>query len=103
MYKVLILGGDSDHNLGDAAILAGLCECLATAHRSKVEITVTSALRHFRPIPGAQRVVRRGCSGAPALLGAARAADLIVVGGGGLLQDDDSRIKVPYWACRLAA
>src|SRR5687767_7161010 len=29
MTRVLILGGDSDFNLGDAAILTALCRCLA--------------------------------------------------------------------------
>src|SRR5262245_15491258 len=102
MEQVLILGGDSDHNLGDAAILAALCETLATAHRSNLEITITSSRRRDVLPAGVERVVRRGCSGAGALLAAAHRSDLIIVGGGGLLQDDDSRIKVPYWACRLA-
>jgi polysaccharide pyruvyl transferase WcaK-like protein len=36
------------------------------------------------------------------LLRAAPKQDLVVVGGGGLFQDDDSRVKMPYWAARIA-
>ncbi len=101
MRKVLIIGGDSDYNLGDAAILAALC-----AQFSRIgvhEITVTSALPNPRLPNGATAVLRRGTGGFASLLAAARRADLVVIGGGGLLQDDDSRVKMPYWASRVAA
>lgn len=101
MSKILILGGDSDFNLGDAAILEALCEGFAVAGAS--EIAITSSQPTPRTIRGVTRVLRRGPAGARALFATAAAADLVVVGGGGLFQDDDSRIKLPYWAARLAA
>jgi polysaccharide pyruvyl transferase WcaK-like protein len=101
MRKVLILGGDSDYNLGDAAILAAVCENLTT--RGNVEIAITSNRADQRFLRGVTRVVRRGFAGTADLMSAAHQADLIVVGGGGLFQDDDSRIKMPYWASRLGA
>lgn len=101
MSKILILGGDSDFNLGDAAILEALCERFAVA--GAAEIAVTSSQMTPRPIRGVTAVLRRGFSGSRALFATAAAADLVVVGGGGLFQDDDSRIKLPYWAARLAA
>jgi polysaccharide pyruvyl transferase WcaK-like protein len=101
MRKVLILGGDSDYNLGDAAILAALCARFSAAGAS--EIVVTSSRASPRLPAGATTVIRRGFAGTTALTRAALAADLIVIGGGGLLQDDDSRVKMPYWASRIAA
>jgi polysaccharide pyruvyl transferase WcaK-like protein len=99
--KILILGGDSDFNLGDAAILAGLCSQFGRAGAS--EITITSSRASPLLPPGATTAIRRGMRGAYALGKAARAADLIIIGGGGLFQDDDSRIKMPYWASRVTA
>lgn len=101
MRRVLILGGDSDYNLGDAAILAALCACFAKA--GAAEIIVTSALTQPRLPPGATGVLMRGLRAIPALMRAASGADLVVIGGGGLFQDDDSRVKMPYWASRTAA
>lgn len=101
MPKILILGGDSDFNLGDSAILAALCAQLRRAGAD--EITVTSSRSPPALPPGATSAVRRGVTGVYALGKTARAADLIIVGGGGLFQDDDSRIKMPYWAARVMA
>ena len=102
MTKILLLGGDADCNLGDAGILAAICQCLARVDPS-VAITIVSRRRRAHDLPGLVRVIEPGPGSFPALLAAARRQDLIVVGGGGLLQDDDSRIKVPYWASRLLA
>lgn len=99
MTKILILGGDSDYNLGDAAILAALCGALAADGH---QITVTSSRLPPLLPSGATAVIPRGFAGSRALLQAAYAADLVVIGGGGLLQDDDSRVKMPYWASRVA-
>jgi len=100
MRKVLILGGDSDYNLGDAAILAALCARFA--EDGATQVTVTSSRATPRLPPGATGVISRGFASTPDLLRAASAADLVVIGGGGLLQDDDSRVKMPYWASRVA-
>jgi polysaccharide pyruvyl transferase CsaB len=99
--RILILSGDFEENLGDAAILAGTCRSLE-ALRPGVEISV--AARDARRVPRepAVRSVPRGLAGLPALAGAARRADLILCGGGGLFQDDDSLVKMPYWALRVA-
>ncbi len=102
MARVLILGGDSDFNLGDTAILTALCLCLAAADR-RAEITITSSRpRQTVRLPETVRVIPRGGRGWRQLLQAARTSELIVVGGGGLFQDDDSRAKMPYWALRIA-
>jgi len=101
MTKILIIGGDSDYNLGDAAILAALCSRFAAS--GATSITVTSSLVEPRLPAGATAVIRRGLGGTAALMRTAHASDLVVIGGGGLLQDDDSRVKMPYWASRVAA
>ena len=110
MTSALIVGGDSDHNLGDAAILAALCHCLARS-RLRPAITITSAITsamsgqrrgagNGKALPGVERTISRSWRD---VLSSAREQDLVVVGGGGLFQDDDSRVKMPYWAARLAA
>jgi polysaccharide pyruvyl transferase WcaK-like protein len=101
MRKILILGGDSDHNLGDAAILSALCHTIVEAY-PMAAITITSAAASQRALPGVQHVIPRRPTSLPALVRAARSQDLIIVGGGGLFQDDDSRVKMPYWASKLA-
>lgn len=100
-HKVLILGGDSDHNLGDQAILHAFCEQLQHADPG-VQISIASSRWRADRFPGVRRVLPRGPAGLPATLRCARSQDLVIVGGGGLFQDDDSRIKMPYWAARLA-
>jgi polysaccharide pyruvyl transferase WcaK-like protein len=102
MSSVLILGGDSDFNLGDAAILESLCHSLQTADPD-VQITTTSRRGRQRRLPGVVRILPRGPASVPLHLRCAAEQDLVIVGGGGLLQDDDSRAKMPYWASRLAA
>lgn len=102
MTRVLILGGDTDFNLGDAAILAALCHCLATTD-PRAEITVTSWRPQQARLPGTVRVIPKGLRGWRQLLCAACVSDRIIIGGGGLFQDDDSRAKMPYWAFRIAA
>ncbi len=101
MGRVLILGGDSDFNLGDTAILTALCHCLM-ATNARAEITITSCRPQQARLPGTLRVIPRGGRGLKQLLQAARSSDLIIIGGGGLFQDDDSRAKMPYWALRIA-
>lgn len=100
MGQVLILGGDSDHNLGDDAILTALCQCLA-ARRPGVDIVVSGAAGRRLPGPTVRRVVPRGLHGLLPQLRAAAASDRVIIAGGGLFQDDDSRIKMPFWAARL--
>lgn len=102
MTKILILGGDADANLGDAGILAATCHRFVAAD-PRAAITIVSRRRRAGELPGLVGVIAPGPRHFGALLAAARRQDLIVFGGGGLLQDDDSRIKVPYWAARLAA
>jgi L-malate glycosyltransferase len=100
MTKYLILNGDSDFNLGDAAILEATCRALATADPG-AEITVTSALGSASRLPGVVEVIPRGPRGLPRLLASARRQHRVIVAGGGLFQDDDSWAKMPYWAVRL--
>lgn len=96
-YKVLILSGDSDYNLGDTAILTSICHCLHSIDK-RVKITVTSREQGWAKVPGIKRVIERRPGGIVDLIRSARHQDLIIVGGGGLLQDDDSRLKMPYWS-----
>jgi polysaccharide pyruvyl transferase WcaK-like protein len=104
MTRLLIIGGDTDHNVGDAAILAALCGAFVAAEPG-VRITVTSVRPASQAglLPGVIAVLPKGLAHWATQLHAARAQDLVLVGGGGLFQDDDSRIKMPYWAGRLAA
>lgn len=98
--KVLLLGGDADHNLGDQAILYSLCAALRHADPG-VRITISSNRWDARRFPGVVGVIPRGAAGFAQALRAARGQDLVVIAGGGLFQDDDSRVKMPYWAARL--
>lgn len=98
--KVLVIGGDADHNLGDQAILHSLCQALQCAEPG-VRITITSSRWGAQRFPGVVRVIPRGAGGFTQALRAARAQDFVVIAGGGLFQDDDSRVKMPYWAARL--
>jgi len=100
MSGVLLLGGDSDFNLGDRAILRAVCSALSSADR-RLRLTVTARPGGARPIPEAHGVVPRGISGFGTLLRTARNSELVAIAGGGLFQDDDSRIKMPYWASRI--
>ena len=100
LNKILILAGDTDGNLGDLAIVTATCDYLRRNHPG-VEISVVTS----KPDRDRARLgitpIRRGLRGLPALLAAARNADLVICGGGGLFQDDDSLVKMPYWALRL--
>ena len=99
MTKVLILGGDADHNLGDAAIFESMCYALHGADRN-VEITAISNQRMPGSSPGLCEVLPMGLGGYARLIGSASLQDLVIIGGGGLFQDDDSRVKMPYWGLR---
>ncbi len=99
--RVLLLGGDTDFNVGDRAILASLARCL-TLQEPTVEISTVGHPAAHPALPGVAHVIPRGPAGLPRLLRAARAADRVLIAGGGLFQDDDSRAKMPYWAARIA-
>lgn len=101
MSGVLLLGGDTDFNLGDRAILRAVCGALMGAD-PRLRLTVVAREDQEPPCRQAHAVVPRGPAGFRALLRAARQNALIGIAGGGLFQDDDSRIKMPYWAARLA-
>lgn len=96
-----MLGGDSDHNVGDRAILMAVARCVSRDHPA-TEMMAVSKGGHDLRSSGVTRVLRRGPAGLPELLHVAAMADRVVVVGGGLFQDDDSRAKMPYWAARLA-
>lgn len=98
--RILILGGDSDFNLGDHAILYALCDSLS-AQIPRARITITSNRHAPGDMPGVTEVIPRGPRSLPALITTTGKQDLVIVGGGGLFQDDDSRIKMPYWGTRI--
>ena len=102
MPRILLVGGDADFNVGDAAILHSLCSALSEADRA-VRISVVSACRRPRARLASLTFCPKEAATFATQLLAARRHDLVIVGGGGLLQDDDSRIKMPYWAARLSA
>lgn len=99
--RILLLGGDADNNVGDRAIQAALVRCLSL-HDPSVEISIVGSPAMQREPHSVTQVIPRGAGGLRALLRAAATADRILVAGGGLFQDDDSRIKMPYWAARIA-
>lgn len=102
MPRIVLLGGDTDFNLGDRAIVAALASQLAAMARDlRVSIVGRAASRSALPAV-IDRVIPRGAKGFVELLGEARRSDGVCVAGGGLFQDDDSRIKMPYWAARLS-
>jgi polysaccharide pyruvyl transferase WcaK-like protein len=99
--RILLLGGDTDYNIGDRATLTALVRCL-TAHDPGVELSFVGQATAHPTLAGVSQIIPRGTRGLPTLLRAAARADRILVAGGGLFQDDDSRIKMPYWAARIA-
>lgn len=103
MTRLLLVGGDSTHNLGDRAILAAMAAELARAAPT-IELTAVSRANWRAPLPSSLRtLIPPGTAGLRRLWAAARASRAVVIHGGGLFQDDDSRIKMPYWAARIAA
>lgn len=102
MKNILILGGDSDHNIGDTAILVSLCHSITRARPGAQVTVLANNPEVIRRLPPNVTALPRGAAGIAKVLSVARRQDLILVGGGGLFQDDDSRIKMPYWAARIA-
>ncbi len=98
--EILIVAGDSGHNLGDQAILLGTCRVLRAQHPDIRISTVLGESNSATDELGI-RTIAPGLSGLLHLTRTARAADVILCGGGGLFQDDDSLIKMPFWALRL--
>lgn len=99
--RILLLGGDTDHNVGDRAIVTAVAQCIV-AHDPAAEVAVVAGRGPASPVPGVSISIPRGVAGAVALSRAAISADRIVISGGGLFQDDDSRAKMPYWAARIS-
>lgn len=99
--RILLLGGDSDYNVGDRAIVTAVTQCILS-HDPAAEISVVAGRSPAIPIPGVSNSIPRGIPGAAALSRAAVWADRILIAGGGLFQDDDSRAKMPYWAARIS-
>lgn len=99
--KILLLAGDTDGNLGDLAIVtATIDEIRRFDPAAQISMVTSRSKRDIDRL--AILPIRRGALGIPALVRAARDADLVVCAGGGLFQDDDSLVKMPYWALRLS-
>jgi polysaccharide pyruvyl transferase WcaK-like protein len=99
--RILLLGGDADHNVGDRAIALALTQCIVSHHPS-TRVSIVSSRGTGPPIQGVSQTIPRGASGLAGLRRTAVSADRILVAGGGLFQDDDSRAKMPYWAARIS-
>lgn len=99
--RILLLGGGADYNIGDRASLCALARCLRV-HDPGVDLAVVGLPTVLANLPGVTQVIAHGSSGLRSLLRATSAADRVLIAGGGLFQDDDSRIKMPYWAARIA-
>ncbi|MBP7609781.1 MAG: hypothetical protein KA760_09790, partial [Steroidobacteraceae bacterium] len=99
--RILLLGGDADHNVGDRAIVSALSQCIVS-HDPSAEVSIVAGHSAGPPIRGVARTIPRGTTGVAGLCQAAVGADHILVAGGGLFQDDDSRAKMPYWAARIS-
>lgn len=98
--RILLLGGDTDHNVGDRAIVTAVTQCIRSRDPA-AEVSIIAGRSRGIPIPGVSNSIPRGVRGTTALCRAAVAADRILIAGGGLFQDDDSRAKMPYWAARI--
>lgn len=98
--KILILSGDIDGNLGDAAIVLSTCENLLHLDK-RLTITLVSDRSTLPQRLSNVRIIPRGLKGLARLIASAKESDFVLCGGGGLFQDDDSLIKMPYWAFRL--
>ena len=99
---LFIIAGDADGNLGDRAILFGLCRLIREL-RPDVGITVVSTDPRRMAKDLGVTAIPKGPGGLLAQLRAMAGADLVLCGGGGLFQDDDSLVKMPYWALRVLA
>ncbi len=99
--RILLLGGDADHNVGDRAIVSALSRCIVS-HDPSAEVSIVASHGAGPRIRDVARVIPRGAPGFAGLCRAAVTADRILVAGGGLFQDDDSRAKMPYWAARIS-
>jgi polysaccharide pyruvyl transferase WcaK-like protein len=99
--NLFILAGDTDHNIGDKAILYSMCNELRNLDpQLKISILSNNPGRD-RAFFGAT-AIPRSISHQPKMFRAARSSQLILIGGGGLFQDDDSLVKMPYWGIRTA-
>lgn len=100
-YRILILTGDIEGNLGDRAILMATCDALRRAYPD-IEVTILAPDADTARRDFGAHAVRPGLRHLGAQLRAAVRSDRVLVGGGGLFQDDDSLLKMPYWAARVA-
>lgn len=102
MPRIVLLGGDTDYNVGDKAIVAALASQLAVLVRD-LRLSIVGRPVSRSELPAViDRVIPRGAGGFVELLAEAHRSDGVCVAGGGLFQDDDSRVKMPYWAVRLS-
>jgi polysaccharide pyruvyl transferase WcaK-like protein len=99
--RILLLGGDADHNVGDRAIVSALSQCIVS-HDPSAEVAIVASHGAGPRIRGVASMIPRGAPGFAGLCRIAVTADRILIAGGGLFQDDDSRAKMPYWAARIA-
>lgn len=99
--KLLILGGDTDNNIGDRAILYSMCNEFRKLD-SQLSISILSNNPSRDRVFFGATAIPRGISHQPEMLRDARSSNLILIGGGGLFQDDDSLVKMPYWGIRTA-
>lgn len=102
MARIILLGGDSDFNVGDRAIVHALAAQVSLLARD-LHVSIVGRAAGESTWPAViDRVIPRGAKGFVELLSEARRSDGVCVAGGGLFQDDDSRVKMPYWAARLS-
>jgi polysaccharide pyruvyl transferase WcaK-like protein len=99
--KLLILGGDTDNNIGDRAILYSMCHEFRKLD-SQLSISILSSHPARDRMFFGATAIPRGILHQPEMFRDARSSDLILIGGGGLFQDDDSLVKMPYWGIRTA-
>ncbi len=100
--RILVIAGDADGNLGDRAILFGLCRLIRERRPNALIAAVSNDPKRLERDLGIEGLPK-GVRGLWAQLRAMRRADVVVCGGGGLFQDDDSLVKMPYWAARVLA
>jgi polysaccharide pyruvyl transferase WcaK-like protein len=100
--SILVLCGDHRGNLGDKAIVTATAGMLRKyLDNPRIMLAGGGDSAYWSPI-GVEPIAG-GLGSLPRLCALASRADLVLCGGGGLFQDDDSKVKMPYWAARIAS
>lgn len=99
-FKIVIIGGDYDYNMGDKASHAAIIALLKKAIPSCSITTFSFNWQVDRELYGVN-AINRSIRNIATHIKVIKEADLVVWGGGVALQDDTSKVKVPYWFFKI--